>query len=75
MSESPVVRELQDSPVVHAWSHKKLNGFLCGKRGGSPLVTGHFSGITCGNCRRIILNSEHLRTYYKIKEWLEGVEV
>lgn len=60
----------QSSAVVHTWSHKELNGFLCGKHGGSPIVTGHFSGITFGNCKRIILRSKNLCAYYRVAEYL-----
>lgn len=60
------------STIVHTWSHKQLNGFLCGKHGGSPITTGHFEGITCGNCRRIILRSKKLRDFYKVIDWLNS---
>lgn len=53
---------------VHTWSHKNLNGVLCGAPGG--VVTGHFEGITCKRCKRIILKNVKLCEYYKVKEFL-----
>lgn len=57
--------------VVHAYTlsiFSRQNEKLCGVRSGSPLVTGHIEGMTCGRCLRIIRRSKKLTAAYSGKE-------